>query len=354
MIGSKQENTYKWTRVVVLAALLATCGTVSVWAQDHIDDGTAELFAVLPAGSPGPEGITVGRDGNVYVTTFGFTNNSAVSAPGHLIVFRPDGQLVRDVVVAGSSSHLVGLGFNPATGDLIVLDFPNKAALKVDPVTGSSSIFMTATGNAFLNGLTFDREGNLYVSDSVQGIIWKTGPQGGPGVPWVSDPLLISTGFPPFGANGLGFNNSGKALFVANTGNSAIVKIPVTNGAPGAPAVFINGALTADGLTIDRHDNIWIASNQGDEVIGISPSGRAIARLGRFQGVTDEGLPRGLLFPSSLSFSLDGRILYVTNLALDVRLLGLGEAVDSPWAAQVKSYTVSKFRVRIPSPENDE
>src|SRR5262249_8180205 len=37
-----------------------------------LDRGHVETFAVLPAGASGPEGLTVGADGNVYVTTFGF------------------------------------------------------------------------------------------------------------------------------------------------------------------------------------------------------------------------------------------------------------------------------------------
>jgi len=334
--------------------VVTVCATISAWPQDKVGGGSAELFAVLPSGLPGPEGLTVGPDGDIYVTTFGFTKDGAVSSPGHVIAFHPDGTLVRDVVVAGSSSHLVGLGFNPATGDLIVLDFPNRVALRVDPVTGAASTFMTAAGNAFLNGLTFDHNGNLYVSDSVQGIIWKVGPHGGSAAPWVTDPLLASVGFPPFGANGIAFNKAEDSLFVANTGNSTILKIPVSNGEPGSPQVFVNGALTADGLAIDKHGNLWIASNQGDEIIGMNSSGKLLAKLGRFQGVTAEGLPQGLLFPASLSFSLNGEVLYVTNLALDVRLLGLGQALDSPWAARVNRYTISKISVHIPQTQNDQ
>jgi len=345
MIDMRIARICNCLRAVALTVLVIACGASPIWAQGRIGDSRAELFAKLPSGSPGPEGLTVGPDGNVYVTTFGFNRDSAASGPGHLIVFRPDGDLLRDVPVSGSSPHLVGLAFNPVTGDLIVLDFPNRAALKVDPVTGASSVFMTATGTAFLNGLTFDKAGNVYVSDSIQGIIWKAGPNGGPGVAWLSDPLLTSTGFPPFGANGLEFNNAGDTLLVANTGNSTIVRIPVTNGTPGKPSVFVNGALTADGIAVDRHDNIWIASNQGDEMIVVNSSGKVTAKMGEFQGVTEDGVPRGLLFPASPAFSLDGKTLYVTNLALDVRLFGLAAAVDSPWAAQVKTYTISKIRV---------
>lgn len=334
-------------RLAILTASLVVSGFPAPVRAEQPADIAVETFAVLPAGTPGPEGLTVGPDSNIYVSTFGFTKNAAATAPGQLLVFAPDGRLIRRVTVAGASPHLVGLRFNPVTGDLLVLDFPNRVAWKVDPLTGASSIFMTVTGNAFLNGLTFDYVGNAYVSDSIQGIIWKVGPQGGAGLAWIQDPLLTSTGFPPFGANGVEFNNAGSALFVANTGNSTIIKIPVTNGNAGAPSLFVNGALSADGIAIDARDNIWVAANQADQIIVINPEGKVIARLGAFLGLTQEGAPKGLLFPASLALSLDGKNLFVTNLALDVRLFGLDEAVDSIWTSRVNLYTIARIPARI-------
>jgi DNA-binding beta-propeller fold protein YncE len=217
----------------------------------------------------------------------------------------------------------------------------------VDPVTGQSSIFMTVTGSPGLNALTFDKAGNVYVSDSFQGIIWRTGPGGGAGVALVTSPLLTTTGFPPFGANGLAFNNAGNTLFVANTGNDTVVSIPFSNGAPGTPAIFVNSVNGADGLIIDRQDNIWICANQSDEIVVLDPTGKVIAKLGDFEGVVN-GTPRGLLFPASLDFL--GDELLVTNLALDVRVPGLAlpQSIDSQWAGEVVNYTISKIRARIP------
>jgi DNA-binding beta-propeller fold protein YncE len=184
------------------------------------------------------------------------------------------------------------------------------------------------------------------VSDSNQGIIWKTGPKGGAGTAWLSNPLLTTSGFPPFGANGLQFNNAGDTLFVANTGNDTVVKVPVSNGNPGIPAVFVNSINGADGLIIDRDDNIWVAANQADEIVVLNPSGKVIAKLGDFNGVGEDGAPRGLLVPASPGFG--DEFLYVTNLALDFRVLELPQAVDSQWAGMVTHYTVARIRARIP------
>lgn len=315
--------------------------------EDESNRTAAQLFAVLPEGSSGPEGLTVGTDGNVYVATFGFNQNGAVSGPGQLFVFNPEGHLLRQVSIANSSPHLLGLAFHPITGALLVIDFGAGKVLNVNPVTGASSVFMTVTGNSGLNGLTFDHAGNVYVSDSFQGIIWKTGPGGGAGAVWVSDPLLTTAGIPPFGANGVEFNNAQTTMFVANTGNDTIVQIPVSNGNPGKPSVFVNSINGADGLAVDAHDNLWVAANQNDEIVVVDPTGKLLARLGDFEGVDDHGLPHGLLFPASPAFSLDGDFLYVTNLALDLRVFGLVEAVDSQWCAQVRHFTVSRVRTHF-------
>lgn len=341
-----------------LSAIGLTCAAllVSVLNQTSAqawDRGDTDIFAILPDGATGPEGLTVGPDGKVYVTTFGFNAAGSASGPGKLYVYNNDGTLARQLSITGSSTHPLGLAFHPNTHALLVLDFGAGAVLNVDPNTGSSSVFMTVTGSSGLNALTFDQAGNVYVSDSFQGIIWKTGASGGAATAWVTNPLLATSGVPPFGANGLGFNKAGDTLFVANTGNDTIVKIPVSGGVPGTPAVFVNSINGADGIVLDRHDNIWVAANQADEIVVLDKTGKVIAKLGDFGGVTKAGVPKGLMFPASPDFSKDGQYLYVANLGLDLRLFGLVQAVDSQWAAQLKRYTISKIRARIPQFPDD-
>ena len=326
------------------------------------DRERAEIFAVLPEGATGPEGLTVGPHGDVYVTTFGFNSLGEVAGPGQLFVFDRHGRLLRQVGVQGSSSHLLGLAFHPTTHALLVIDFGAGKVLTVNSHTGAASDFMTVPGaGAGLNALTFDKDGDVYVSDSFRGIIWKTGPNGGEAEAWAASPLLVPfastlpgvSAVPPFGANGLQFNKKHDALFVANTANDQIIRIPVNNGTPGAPGIFVNSINGADGLVIDRHDNIWVAANQADEIVVMDPTGKVIAKLGDFDGLSRNGTPRGLLFPASPDFSRDGEFLYVTNLALDIRLFGLTQSVDSQWTAQVRRYTISKIRARLPGADHD-
>jgi len=339
--------------LLVLLALAFLSPNAHAWIRSP-----ATTFATLPADSGGPEGITADAKGNIYVSSFGFTATGPLSGPGQVFVFDHNGKLLRQLslLVNGStpsSPHLLGLRFHPTTGALLVLDFGAAQVLDVDPLTGLSSVFMTLPalphpGGAGLNELTFDNAGNVYVSDSFQGIVWRTSSTGGVATAGVNDPLLRTSGVPPFGANGLRFNNAQDALFVANTGNRTVVKIPVSGSplVPGTPAVFVNSIAGADGLLIDEDDNIWVAANQADEIVIIDTTGRVIAKLADFEGLSPDTTVKGLLFPASLVFS--GEFLYVTNLALDLRLFGITEAVDSQWAAQVARYTVSKIRARIP------
>jgi sugar lactone lactonase YvrE len=341
--------------VVLLAGCMVLTAAIPVAAWNR---NPALTFAVLPDGATGPEGLTVGPNGNVYVATFGFNAGGGVSGQGQLYVYTPNGRLLRQVAIANSTSHLLGLAFHPKTGALLVIDFGGAQVLKVNPVTGQSTVFMTVPdpANSGLNALTFDNAGNVYVSDSFLGVIWKTGSAGGAPTSWASDPLLTTKGVPPFGANGMVFNHAATAMFVANTGDDRILKIQVNgDGSAGALSVFTNSINGADGIAIDAHDNLWVAANQGDEIVVVDSAGKAIAKLGDFHGVGDEGVPRGLLFPASLAFSADGHWLYVTNLALDLRIFDPVHfnAIDSGWTAQVQRYTVSKIQTRIPPPKGD-
>jgi sugar lactone lactonase YvrE len=342
---------------VVAAAFGFAFGVLTAVPAGAWDRGDVDVLMVLPDVTPGipssVEGLTVGPDGNIYVPTFGFNTAGALSGNAVFYVITPEGNLVRKVTIANSSPHMLGLAFNPVNNYLLILDFGAGQVLNVNPHTGSSSVVMGPIANSGLNALTFDKGGNVYVSDSFNGVIWKTGPNGGTPTMWSNDPLLApGTGLtPPFGANGVEFNNAGTVMYVANTAFHQIIQIPVnSNGIAGTASIFITGINAPDGIAVDKNDNLWICANQEDDIIVIDKTGKVIAKLGDFNGIDKDGVVEGLLFPASPAFSKDGKTLYVSNLTLYLPYAGAQPAVDSAWTLKVKHYTVSKIRAVIPPP----
>jgi len=129
------------TAAIGLALGCLTAAPAGAW-----DRGDVDVLAVLPDASPGQpssvEGLTVGPDGNIYVPTFGFDAKGALTGNAVLYVIKPSGKLLRQVTIAGSSPHMLGLAFNPVNGYLLAIDFGAGKVLHVDPTSGASSVFM--------------------------------------------------------------------------------------------------------------------------------------------------------------------------------------------------------------------
>ena len=248
----------------------------------------------LTTSCPQPEGIAVDPQGNVYASSF--------TAAGTICVIDRNGTLV-DTIAIGSP--LIGMLFVQTEG-LYVLDFGHASLLLVDPGTHASRTIATGLGGP--NAIARDHHGDLFVSDSFGGRIWRISP-GGAATVWKQDPLLTTAGFPPFGANGVAFDRTESDLYVANTGDDRVLRIAVNaDGSAGAVAVFATGIDGADGIQFDVRGNLYVCANQADEIAVLSPDG---TRIATYRGTGTSALH----FPASLVFR--GRELFITNLAFD-------------------------------------
>jgi len=272
----------------------------------------------LLADCPNPEGIAIDPTGNLYAASFpAFQPVRTHSA--NICVISPAGVLIDTIPVPpgpAGFTNLLGELFEPGQG-LYVVDFASGTSglgrlLRVDPAT--HSITTLATRFAAANAIAQDRHRDLFVSDSFEGNIVKVAPDGSSSAVWVSSPLLAPQGFPPFGANGVAFDRDQKSMFVANTSNDTIVRIPVLDdGSAGTPSVFatgsdVTGALDgADGIMFDAKGNLYVCANQANEIQVLAPDGKLVTR---YKGLGANALD----FPASLVFK--GRDLYVTNLSL--------------------------------------
>ena len=266
-----------------------------------------------------PEGIALDPQGRFYTAS-----DRDGESVGTICVFRSDGTFLRSIPVPagpGGFVALLGMRFE-GTHTLFVVDIAdgggtNGRLLAVDTVT--SAVTTLATGFTFPNAIAEDLLGNLYVSDSVQGSITRVAQNGSRKTLWSSSSLLLAsdTAFPPLGANGVAFDLLFRNLYVANTGNDRIIRIPVLHdGSAGTAQVFADGATIdasqqtthaldgADGIAFDILGNLYVASNQNNEIQVLSPLGRLAARY----------TTAALDFPASFVFR--GTQLFFTNASL--------------------------------------
>jgi sugar lactone lactonase YvrE len=132
--------------------------------------------------------------------------------------------------------------------------------VRVERLAGSGNML-------YPNALAFNSRGNLYVSDSLGGAVWRFNPNDvdQAGVIWVQHELLAPSpldplGVPIGGANGVAYFPN--ILYVANTEKGLIAGIPIqADGSPGVPILIAGSTpfgrlITVDGIAVDANGNL--------------------------------------------------------------------------------------------------
>ena len=349
-----------------LACLLAGALSLPAFADNNRSFTVVEnveRFATLPDGIRFPEGLAASPAGDIFVGTFDFGPN-----PNKLVRFSHNGQV--SAIKDFGATPLLGLEFR--AGNVYILNFGTEQLQRLpgnfnagtpvetvatfpkigspgsrtedNPDGSQDTITFGSNGKGAPNAMVFDRAGNLYVSDSFQGAIFRganattcTAPC--PVEVIEHDPILATAGFPPFGANGLALSPDESTLFIANTGDDRVLAMKLVAPPPPASriAVLAEGINGADGLLF-ANGLLWVCANQGDHVFALNAQGRPVVRAGSFEGVRKDGRPESLLFPASLATV--GGFMYVTNLALP-----LTPTVGDEPEEDVTRWTVSRFRI---------
>jgi len=298
-------------RKLVSLATLALVISVSPPAVAAPEAGSVQNFGPeLSATCNLPEGIAVDPRGNVYASSLNF---GAASGPANICVLDRSGALV-DVIsvapVSGGVARLLGMLFVPGEG-LYVGDIGGGRVLRIDVATHAATTI--ATGFGAPNAFARDHAGNIWVSDSFPGTITKIAPDGATTTFAYPVELAPRAGETPgFGANGLAFDRNERYLYVAETSRDEIYRIRYDGGSLGAIELFARGTAGgaldgADGIAFDVRGNLYVCSNQSDEIAVLSPDGDVIAE---YRGTGTNAFNS----PASLVFS--GRTVYVANLAL--------------------------------------
>lgn len=250
------------------------------------------------------EGVAVSRQGDVFVGKATSGNAQIWRAPGAdfdraaLLADLGGGDLIGlDVDNLGNIYAAVAAFLDPQLHGLWKVE-PNGVATRV----GALPAFFASLPN----DVTIDPRGNVYLSDSFDGKIWRLTPDGKWSV-WIEDDLLRAFfGEFEFGVNGLVYHRS--ALYAAITLNGRVIKVPIQHdGAAGTPAILVqaDALIGIDGIEIDVRGNIFVTNNFTSTVQLIRVDGLSI------EAVSGEELSA----PGSLAFNRNLGTLYVANLS---------------------------------------
>jgi sugar lactone lactonase YvrE len=159
-----------------------------------------------------------------------------------------------------------------------------------------------ATGTAGANGIAFDRQGNLFISGGASGIVYRVGSNGGAAQAAIqidkhSRTLPDGKTQQAIVANGLEFDGKG-VLHVADTSRGAIWKVMIgADGKGGKSALLAQSPLLegADGLAFDRSGKLWVAANERNALVTVTPDGQV-------QEIAKNGSQGPLEFPAAIVF----------------------------------------------------
>ena len=265
-----------------------------------------------------PEGVAVGPDGHIYVTLAGTGELRRL----HRHTYQGETLATFDV----GFGFLLGMAFDGPDLHVVVGSFDDTTCgvWKVGQ-DGSTERVVPFTASEFPNDITFDRAGNMYITESIGGAVYKVPAGSSERELWIQDPSLVGdvnvSPVPfPIGANGIAYDDETGTLLVANSQVPAVIEIEDAGGLAGDVSVLAAGEHLrgADGLAIDRNGDVIVVSNFNS----------AVLRVDRASGVAETlaDASDGLVFPSTAAFGQHGR----DKRSIFVANFGFGAGPDAP------------------------
>lgn len=218
-----------------------------------------------------PEGIAYNKNANVYyVSSARLGNIGKVTPEGSYTILHGDTSLKSTY---GLTLHPDGKRLFACAGDANYSKYTNPATrmkmarlISIDVATGRklSDVDLSALlpGKHFVNDITFDNQGNAYVTDSFAGAVYKVNPQGKPCVFCKSDQFKTEG----VGLNGIVYH-SGGFLLVDNSSRGQLFKIDLKD--PSKVSVVETGQffMGADGLVLNDPGRLTVVVNGGNDKI---------------------------------------------------------------------------------------
>ncbi|WMW80542.1 hypothetical protein RF679_18165 [Undibacterium cyanobacteriorum] len=313
---------------------ITTDGMVSTWfgpkSNSGIADGNggrAQFF--------GPSGIVSDNVGNYYVSDTSNHTIRKVSASGDVTTLTGSpteyGSTDANNRLSQFNSPL-GLTFDK-NGFLYVADSGNEAIRRVN-TAGDVTTFARGGSSATMgapHGLIFDASGNLLVTDNTYNAVRKISPTGqislfagSPnGLPGSSDFMGVSASFNC--PSGIAIDKAG-FIYVADTCNHTIRKINPNGlvstyagraGESGSTDGDLNSARFnfPYGLKFDANDNLYVSESGTSLIRKISPAGlvSTYAGVAGSANLVPDAGSKTLAYPRGMTFDAQGRLVVLMN-----------------------------------------
>ena len=178
-----------------------------------------------------PEGIAIGRTGAIFVSVsplgdvWRIPPGSTIPSPSATLTGSHRAQ------ISGSSDSR-SIVFGNVYGAVQSANPEANGVWRFDRFTGDATRLPGTAGMGIPNGLAFDKQMNLYVTDSARGAIWRI-PWGGEAAIWLQDPALTGDGSLGLGLGANGIAVQRGVFTVTNTERRTILRIPKVGGEPG-------------------------------------------------------------------------------------------------------------------------
>lgn len=284
------------------------------------------------------ETVTADRQGLLYVCDRITGNVLRIDPknPKPVVVGRVEAREVDGKKAQANSSGLI---FNQQ-GDLFLTSGAFKEIVRIRKADlnpqkpGTAQTFATGTEGA--NGIAFDREGMLYVTGGRSGKIYRIRPAGGAAEDWAQiEPYTRTL---PDGktqqaipANGSTFDAQGTTLYVADTARGAVWKVAVgSDGKADKPALMAQSPLLegADGPAFDPKGNLWVAANERNAVVEVTPDGK-VRDIAKNDSRGPLELPTSVVFVGTTAYVSNFDTPRRDNLAADGKtsIDGIGASI---------------------------
>ncbi len=327
--------------LIALALLASVLAAAPAASAQRARFDTRLVARIPPPGFPAM--AYVHPKGRVYVGTF--VNPGGDSLRSRVLEYDPGGTLMRSWTVPGqdlSKDHGVQVATSDSRGRLVLLDRTPARALLLDRRSGAFVQYASFANLApcpplqppadcsptledrdpMANYAVWGPDGSLYVSDYLQGVVWRVPPGGGEARVWLADRRLDGG---EFGTTGLALAADRRTLLIGQGSSAGLGELNPTTGKIYAAEIQPDGSPGGlrllwesgpgdlpDGFAIARSGRLYVPlAGAANQIAVVSPEGNELERFPSAAGDGDNGSPVPFDTPSSARFL--GTRLMVAN-----------------------------------------